>query len=115
MELFSLKFRWLQCLLLNEMMDVSSWNVGHVLKTAGKWSSWSLIQEQDGTLNASFIWDIHMSFLSHEISLTILPMLLSPSLAILLKDPNVEMKMTKSSSHKQHCMEEGADGFWLIA
>ena len=52
-----------------------------------------------------------MSFLSHEISLTILPMLLSPSLAILLKDPNVEMKMTKSSSHKQHCMEEGADGF----
>ena len=33
MFLFSLKFRWLQRLLLNETMDVSSWNVGHDLKT----------------------------------------------------------------------------------
>ena len=31
---------WLQCLLLNETMDASSWNVGHVWKTA--WgNSWT--------------------------------------------------------------------------
>ena len=30
-------------------MDVSSWNVGHALKTAWKWSSWSLLREQEGT------------------------------------------------------------------
>ena len=46
MFLFSLKFRWLQRLLLNETMDISSWNVDHGLKTAWKWSSWSLIWEQ---------------------------------------------------------------------
>ena len=60
---FSLKFRWLQRLLQNETMDVSSWNVGHVLKTAWKWSSWSLIWEQDST-NVSFISHIHVRFLS---------------------------------------------------
>ena len=63
MFLFSLKFRWLQRLFLNERLDVSSWNVGHVLKTAWKWSSWSLIWEQDGT-NVSFISHIHVRFLS---------------------------------------------------
>ena len=36
MFLFSLKFRSLQRLLLNETMDVSSSNVGHVLQTAWK-------------------------------------------------------------------------------
>ena len=66
MFLFSLKFRWLQHLLLNETMDISSWNVGHVLKTAWKWSSWSLIWEQDGT-NVSFISHIHVRFLSSVI------------------------------------------------
>ena len=76
---FSLKFCWLQCL-LNEMMDVCSWNVGHVLKTAWKWSSWSLIWEQDGT-NVSFISHIHVRFLSCVISFIVLPTLLSPSSA----------------------------------
>ena len=64
MFLFSrLKNRRLQRLLLNETMDVSSWNVDHVLKTAWKWSSWSFIWEQDGT-NVSFISHIRMRFLS---------------------------------------------------
>ena len=61
MFLFSLKLLWLQRLLLNETMDVSSWNVGHVLKTAWKWSSWSLVWEQDGT-NVSFISHIRVRF-----------------------------------------------------
>ena len=61
--LFSLKFRWLQRLLLNETMDVSSWNVGHVLKTAWKWSSWSLIWEQDGT-NVSF--NLNFNYFSYS-------------------------------------------------
>ena len=77
--LFSLKFRWL----LNETMDVSSWNVGHVLKTACKWSSWSLIWEQDGT-NVSFISHIPVCFLSCVISV-VLQTLPSPSSAVLLK------------------------------
>ena len=47
MFLVSLKFRWLQRLLLNEMMDVSLWNVGTFWRW--KWSSWSLIWEQNGT------------------------------------------------------------------
>ena len=68
MFLFSLKFRWLQRLLLNETVDVSSWNVGHILKTAWKCSSWSLIWEQDGA-NVSFISHIHVRFLSSVISL----------------------------------------------
>ena len=38
-------------------MLISSWNVSHLLKTAWKWSSWSLIWEQDGT-NVSFISNI---------------------------------------------------------
>ena len=66
MVLFSLKFRWLQRLLLNETIGVSSWNVDHVLKTAWKWSSWSLIWEQDGT-NVSFISHIHVHFWSSVI------------------------------------------------
>ena len=34
---------WLQHLLLNKKKDFSSWNVaGHILKTAWKWSSWSV-------------------------------------------------------------------------
>ena len=52
MFLFSLKLLWLQHL-LNETMDVSSWNVGHVSKTARRWSSSSLIWEQDGTNETS--------------------------------------------------------------
>ena len=82
MFLFSLKFHRLQRLLLNETMDVSSWNVGHVLKTAWKWSSWSLIWEQDGT-NVSFTSDIHV--LSSVISFIVLPTVPSPSSAVLLK------------------------------
>ena len=60
MFLFSLKLLWFQCLLLNETMDVSSWNIGQILKTVLKqfWSSWSLIWEQNGT-NVSYISDIH--------------------------------------------------------
>ena len=85
MFLFPLKFRWLQRLLLNETMDVSSWNVGHVLKTAWKWSSWSLIWEQDGT-NVSFISHIHMRFLSRAISVIVLLTLPSPSSAVLLSN-----------------------------
>ena len=73
MFLFSLKFPWLQRL-LNETMDISSWNVDHVLKTAQKWSSWSLIWEQDGT-NVSFISHIHVRFSSCVISLIVLPTL----------------------------------------
>ena len=49
----------------------SFWNVGHVLKTAWKWSSWSLIWAQDGT-NVSFISHIHVHFLSCLISLIVL-------------------------------------------
>ena len=82
MFLFSLKFPWLQRLLLSETMDVSSWNVSHVFKTAWKWSSWSLIWEQDGT-NVSFISHIHVRFLSSVISLIVLPTLPSPSSAVL--------------------------------
>ena len=78
MFLFPLKFRWLQRLLLNETMDVSSRNVGHVPKTAWKWSSWSLIWEPDGT-NVSLISHIHVRFLSCTISLVVLPTLPSPS------------------------------------
>ena len=70
MFLFLLKFPWLQRLLLNETMNVSSWNVGHVFKTA--WSSWSLIWEQDGR-NVNFISHIHVHFLSSVISLIVLP------------------------------------------
>ena len=70
MFLFPLKFRWLQRLLLNETMDVSSWNVGHVLKTAWKWSSWSLIWEQDDT-NVSLISHIHVRFWSCAIGLVV--------------------------------------------
>ena len=77
MFLFSLKFRWLQRLLLNETLDVSSWNVGHVLKTAQKWSNWSLIWEQEGT-NVSLISHIHVRFLSCVISFIVLPTLPSP-------------------------------------
>ena len=90
-------FRWnsvdSQHLLLNaKTVAVSSWNVGHVLKTAWKWSSWSLIWEQDGTY-VSFITDIHVCILSSVISLPQLkssvislivsPMLPSPSSAVL--------------------------------
>ena len=84
MFLFSLKFRWLQRLFLNETLDVSSWNVGHVLKTAWKWSSWSLIWEQDGR-NVSFISHIHVRFLSGVISFIVLPTLPSPSSAVCLR------------------------------
>ena len=49
-------------------MNVSSWNVGHVLKTAWKWSSWRLIWYQDET-NFSFISHIHVRFLSCVMSL----------------------------------------------
>ena len=66
----SLKLRWPQRLPLNETKDVSSWNVGRVLKTAWKWSSWSLIWEQDGT-NVSFISHIRVRFLSCVISLIV--------------------------------------------
>ena len=89
----SLKFRWLQRLLLNETMDVSSWNVGHVLKTAWKWGSWSLIWEQDGT-NVSFIPDIHVRFLSCVISVIVWPTLPSSSSAVLLKLPIVNVRPT---------------------
>ena len=81
MFLFSLKFHWLQRLLLNKTMDFSSWNVGHVLQTVWKRSGWSLIWEQEGT-NVSFISHIHVGFLSSVISLIVLPSLSS---AILLK------------------------------
>ena len=86
MFLFSLKLLWLQRLLLNETMDVSSWNVSHVLKTAWKWSSWSLIWEQDGT-NVIFISHIHVRCLSCVISLIVLLTLPLPSSAALLKLP----------------------------
>ena len=57
--MFLVWFRWLPLRLpLNETMDVSAWNVGHILKAAWKWSSWNVIWEQDGT-NVSFISDIH--------------------------------------------------------
>ena len=59
MFLFSLKFRRLQRLFLNENIVTISWNVCHVLKTAWKWSSWSLVWELDGT-NVSFISHIHV-------------------------------------------------------
>ena len=84
-NLFSLKFRWLQRLFLNETMDVSSWNVGHVLKTAWKWSSWSLIWEQDAHIKCHrFISDIHVRFLSIVIYLIVLPALPSSFSAVLL-------------------------------
>ena len=87
MFLFSLKLLWLQRLLLNETMDASSWNVGHVLKTA--WgSSWSLIWGQDGT-NISFISHNRVRFLSCVISLIVLSMLPSPSSAVFLKVPKL--------------------------
>ena len=73
MFLFSLKLLWLQHLFLNETMDV--------LKTAWKWSSWSLIWEQDGT-NVNFISHIHVRFLSSVSSLIVLPTLPSPSSAV---------------------------------
>ena len=53
MFLFSLKLLWLQHLLV-ETMDITSWDVGHVLKTGWKWSTWGLIWEQGGT-NLIFI------------------------------------------------------------
>ena len=74
------KFLLLQCLLLNDTMLSSFWNVGPILNTAWKWSSWRLIWEQDGT-NVSFISDIHLRFLF------VLPMLTWPSSAVLLKVP----------------------------
>ena len=89
MFLFSLKFGWLQRLLI-ETMDVSFWNVDHVLKTAWKLSSrncsistlfWSLIWEQDGT-NVSFNSYIHVRFLSCVISVIVLPTFSSPSSAV---------------------------------
>ena len=81
--LLSTSLLWLPCvflfslqrLLLNETMDVSSWNVGNVSKTAWKWSS--LIWEQDGT-NVSFISNSHMRFLSSVISLIVLATLSLP-------------------------------------
>ena len=47
--LFSLKFSCLQHLSLNEKIDIRSHKVHDVLKTPWRWSSWSLIQEHDGT------------------------------------------------------------------
>ena len=88
MFLLSLENCWLRRLFQSETMDFSSWNVGHVLKTAWKWSSWSLIWEQDGT-NVSFISHIHVRFLSCVISFIVLPTLPSPSSDVLLiKLPN---------------------------
>ena len=53
MFLFSLKFRWLQRL-LNETMDVSSWNVGHVLKTAWKWAVEVSFESRTARMSALF-------------------------------------------------------------
>ena len=68
-------------------MDISSWNVGHVWKTVCKWSSWSLIWEQDGT-SVSYISHIQVHFLSSVINI-ISVLFPSPSLAVLLKIPIV--------------------------
>ena len=62
MFLFSLKFRSLQRLLLDETMDVSSWNVDRILKTAWKWSSWSLIWEQDDKNVSLYFRYLHALF-----------------------------------------------------
>ena len=66
--LFSLKFNCLQRVFLNEKIDDNPWDIGHVLQTTWKWSSWRLTREQDGT-NVSFISHIHVRFLSCVISL----------------------------------------------
>ena len=110
---FSLKFRWLQQrLLLNETMEASSWNVGHVLKTAWKWSSWSLIWEQDGT-NVSFISHIQVRFLSCVISLIVLPTLPSPSSAVLLKVPYYHVQgRPVDKMYKPNWLELNFTPFW---
>ena len=80
MFLFPLKFRWIQRLLLNETMYVSSWNVGHILKTACKWSSWSLTPQM-----SALLCPIFTCFLSSVISLIVSPTLPSPSSAVCLR------------------------------
>ena len=82
--LFSLKFRWLQRLLLNETMDVSSWNVDHVLKTA-----WSEIEQfEAGQMSALFHIFTCAFCRSCVVSFIVLPTLPSLSSAVLLKVSN---------------------------
>ena len=64
-------------------MDVSSWNVGHVLKTAWKWEQLKSHLRADGT-NVSFISHTHVRFLSCVISFIVLKTLPSPSSDVLL-------------------------------
>ena len=81
---YMLKFRWLQHLLLNETMPL----ISH-LKTAWKWSSWSVVWEQDGTNACLFLVRYSRAILSSVISLVVLPALPSLSLTVLLNVPMV--------------------------
>ena len=88
MFLFSVKLLWLQRLLLNETMDVSSENVGHDLKTA--WTGAVEVSFESGTAQMSALFHIFTcAFCILWISLIVLPTLPSPSSAVLLKLPTL--------------------------
>ena len=66
------------------MMEVSSWTVGHILKT---WRGNGAVEIsfESRTAQMSALFHIFMCAFSSEISFIVLLMLPSPSLAVLLK------------------------------